>query len=215
MKIIKGKRSIILFVTMILILIFAFSLSACINDDVDYANMKLESTSENGVPSLPRLIGYKSETSEFNLSNVTITIGLGDRFYDGITLEREHHNVPYIDLDCFSVSNYEAENHDDFVETSHYIKRINENFISEKFNITDDTDWFPYTEEITLPQKIFTGKYGYIFFRLLTDPTVKNGYNGAPLISSIKMYYKTDGTKVLLSNEEIKTMEVADDTKNK
>ncbi len=195
-------------ISFIVVAILIFATTICLvgcADDIDYANMKLESTSEIGDDSLPVLCGYKAETSEFSIDDVTLTFGLGDTFHGGIDYVQEYINVPFVDLVFSSVSNYEAENTEDRIETVHYIKRIDEDFVSEKFSITESTDWFPYTEEITIPRKMFTGEYGYIDFSMFTDETiVENGYNGAPIISWIRMYYKTDGVKVFLSNEEIK-----------
>ena len=143
---------------------------------------------------------YKSDKTEFPIDDVTLDFYYGGYYYQGIEYELENtHDIPSFELyfqdDCGG---------------KFFIKRVEENFVSEKYScdIVYDENWyvtevkFNHSETITIPQEIFTEESGIIYFSVFgtnqREPDPQN-----KVITGIGFYYKVVGEKVQLSKQPI------------
>ena len=140
---------------------------------------------------------YKSDKTVFDIDNVTL-----DFYYGGYYNPSVEYELIFTDIPSF-----ELYFEDDGGE-KYYIKQVEENFISEKYNceFIDNGEYiidiiFNYSESITIPKEIFTKDSGYIYFTIY-GKNVRNHNPQTELITGIGFYYKViGGGKVLLSNK--------------
>lgn len=158
--------------------------------------------SSNGCDDSPRyLCAYRSDKTEFNIDDVTLVFYYGGYYYNGVEYELENlYDFPYFDL-YFSDGGGER----------YFVKRVEENFVSEKYNIhfTYDENWnvvertFNHSEVITIPKEIFKDESGRIYFAVYSA-NVREAAPRFRSIASIGIFYKVIGEKVVLSSNEIK-----------
>ena len=143
---------------------------------------------------------YKSDKTEFPIDDVTLDFYYGGYYYQGVEYELENtHDIPSFEL--YFQDDYGGK---------FFIKRVEENFVSEKYScdIVYDENWyvtevkFNHSETITIPQEIFTEESGIIYFSVFgtnqREPEPQN-----KVITGIGFYYKVVGEKVQLSKQPI------------
>lgn len=198
---IKKKKFLVLLWTLLIFIMFSLFVAGC-EDKSDTDNSSaLESgfqysNSEDEVPTL--YCAYKSEKTEFYIDDVTLDFYYGGYYHNGVEFELENiYNFPYFEL-------YFIDNDGN----SFFVKRIEENFVSEKYSceVVYDENWyiteviFKYSEAITIPQEIFKEESGKIYFSIYAtnildyDPQIK-------CITGISIFYKVINNKVILSNQ--------------
>ena len=138
--------------------------------------------SSNGDESPRYLCAYRSDKTEFDIDDVTLAFYYGGYYYNGAEYELENlSDFPYFDL-YFS---------DDGGER-YFVKRVEENFVSEKYNIN-----FTYDENRSVIKRTFNHSEVIRINAKEAEPRFR-------CIASIGVFYKVIGEKVVLSNKEIK-----------
>ena len=143
---------------------------------------------------------YRSDKTEFPIDDVTLDFYYGGYYYQGVEYELENtHDIPSFEL--YFQDDYGGK---------FFIKRVEENFVSEKYscNVVYDDNWnitevkFNHSETITIPREIFAEESGLIYFSVFgtnqkeVEPQVK-------VITGIGFYYKVVDGKVTLSKQPI------------
>lgn len=142
---------------------------------------------------------YKSDKTEFDIDNVTLFFYYGGYYYQGIEYELENiHDFPYFEL-------YFTD--DDGVK--YFVKRVEENFVSEKYrcDIVRDDNWyitevkFNHSESITIPPEVFKKDTGKIYFSVYSTNLRENNAQ-EKCIASIYIFYKNSNGKIVLSSQQ-------------
>ena len=144
---------------------------------------------------------YKSDTRRFDIDNVTLTFYYGAVFSYDIVYELEHGTMDFSEgFDIY----FENDNGDKVL-----VKSIDDNFVSEKYRVTVKYDNngnnkvynFCYSEELTIPEGLFTSTSGRIDFYLY-GRNMKDKNNEKTVFCSTSIYYgKISESKVVLSEE--------------
>lgn len=193
----KGKLVRGLFATLSLLLAFCMLLTGCGGNGVQ--NVLDSSSTLDSAAYNRHMCAYKSDKTEFDINDVTLELSYGCYFINDVEWELEHSG------ESFSFHELYLESMDG---NRFFIKRIDEDLISEKYRISrlyDENDYFVewkfnYSEMITIPKEVFADEYGRIAFRVYGENTV--GYNPLyKLLSSAGFSYKVFGDKVVLSEE--------------
>ena len=142
---------------------------------------------------------YKSDINEFNIDDVTLEFFFGGHYASGVEHELSHsRNYPTFDL--YFV---------DEEGNRYFVKRIEENFVSDKYSceVVYDENWYiteiryNHSEQITIPSEVFTKENGQIWFEIHSanandiEPEVK-------CITGISIFYQVSNGRVVLSNQE-------------
>lgn len=143
---------------------------------------------------------YKSNKTEFSIDDVTLDFYYGGYYYNGVEFELENiRDIPSFEL-------YFQDDHGG----QFFIKRVDENFVSEKYScdLVYDDNWkikevkFNYSETITIPQEIFSEESGLIYFSIF-GTNQKELEPQHKVIAGIGFYYKVVDGKVTLSKQPI------------
>ena len=156
----------------------------------------------NGTPPALRdnlFCACKSNKSEFNINFVILDFYYGGDFSEDLEYEKKHYS-DYPSFDLF----FKDDDGNEF-----FVKRVNENFVSEKYrckrieyDFTIVTE-FSHSEKLWVPRTLFTKDSGLIYFSIYgenqrySDPRYE-------CITSMSICYKLSGNKVILSAQEIK-----------
>ncbi len=139
-------------------------------------------------------LAYKSDTNQFNISNVTLTFYYGGGYGDDIEYTRET---------TFNYPNFELYFYND-EQTHILVRRVEENLVSEKYRCwigRGSRRVFNHSEELTIPKELFTKETGVISLGLFgADARINE--EEPKLLSWINIYYKKDVDKITLSSEE-------------
>ncbi|MBO5715462.1 MAG: hypothetical protein J6S23_03600 [Clostridia bacterium] len=170
---------------------------------------------ENGFNPKGRLntfmCAYKSDKTEFDIDDVTLTFYYGGHYWDYISGQKVDYSEN-LECECFELY-FENENGDIYL-----IKKVEENFISDKYLITPDyknydllffyysdmTPIFSHSEEIKIPRELFTDESGTIVFKICSKELVyvsNRDYvdDDSYVITGISIHYKKSGDKIILS----------------
>ena len=143
---------------------------------------------------------YKSEKNEFEIDDVTLEFFYGRQHTFGAeyALETGGYDIPTFDL-------YFKEDGGEKI----LIKHVEENFISDKYNIDFDyhgnnpTKYY-FSETLTIPEQLFSKERGMIWFEIY-GTNIKEGDNAKyKAFAGVYLFYKKDNGKVILSNKEFK-----------
>lgn len=156
----------------------------------------------NGVTEAPAdYCAYKSDINEFNIDDVTLEFFFGGHYPSGVEHELSYgRNYPTFEL--YFV---------DEEGNRYFVKRIEENFVSDKYSceVVYDENWYiteiryNHSEQITIPPEVFTKENGQIWFEIHSanandiEPEVKR-------ITGISIFYQVSNGRVILSNQELK-----------
>lgn len=153
---------------------------------------------ESGAPIPSDFFAYKSDKTEFDLNDVTLTFYYGGLFSSGIEYEKENlRNIPEFELVFI---NY---NSDTNIEERVVVKKVEENFVDEKYQVTLVNDIetntkrveFNHCEELTVPAELFIGESGRIVFLASGKNTLNSHYS---IDGYCLIYYEKKGDKVIL-----------------
>ncbi len=156
----------------------------------------------------PGKSAYKSNKTEFDIDDVTLTFYYGESFSlktDGsIHTDVATMTVPHFDLYFYN---------DEGVE--YLIRHVEEEWTSIKYHVertyieyekngekhTKLRYDFNHSEDITIPKELFTKEEGHIVFRTSTTHYPGKLIMGGSLAT---IFYQRDGDKVILSSKEFK-----------
>ena len=198
---------------LVLLLTSAVNFTAC-------GNKGLESGFDRKGQLPQFLCAYKSNKREFDINDVTLTFYYGGHYWNysqnGTKLDCSE------GLECLS---FELRFENDKGDV-HLIKKVEENFISDKYNITyeskiynfllfayvDTILTYSHKEEIEIPKELFVEESGCIVFGIYSDEYVYI-YDREHIeetmdcdfyqIAAISIFYKKVGDKIILSPEEL------------
>ena len=177
-------------VMLIIMISSVLTLVSCKSDGLEAGfKMSIDGCAEVNLFSL----AYKSDISQFDINNVTLT------FYYGVACEDD---IEYVRETIFNYPNFELYFYND--EQTHILaRRVEENLVSEKYRWTGRSSRriFNHSEELTIPKELFTKETGVISLGLFGADTRMNEEEPREL-NSIDIYYKKDGDKIILSSEE-------------
>lgn len=157
------------------------------------------SGSMSGAPLPGRYCAFKSETNVFDINEVTLDVYFGGDFSDGIDTIRENsESFPSFELYFENDQGNEC-----------FIKRIEENFVSEKYScdLVCDENWnlleikYNYHETLTIPAELFTKEKGMIWFVARGVNTHKPEDGLQNIAGNVLLYEVKDG-KVILTTQE-------------
>ena len=147
-------------------------------------------------------VAYQSDKKEFDINDVTLEFSYGGWFIhhpDG-TICQCSKNYPYFDIYFKNEDGGKI-----------FVKRVEENFVSEKYNcklIFDENHYivdveFNHSEILTIPKEIFTREKGIIWISLhgedVSQDPVEYGW-----FASNYIHYKVEGDMVYLSTKEFR-----------
>lgn len=192
-------KKIIGVVVLFLITFTIFALAGC--EKADKGLSVGFDSSYFGDPAPSDCCAYKSEVSEFDINDATLYFFYGGIFSESIEFQLEREDIPKIrlyfhnpELGDFEISPFLEEN-------LYFIREVEENYISEKYRWKGRS----YTQEdgieLTIPSELFIGESGKIGFIVAGD-NILDSVDGYICISSIWIYYKVDGDKVILSGQK-------------
>ena len=171
------------------------------NDSQSNVNALLENgfrPSNSAADAPANYCAYKSDTNEFNIDDVTLEFFFGGHYASGVEHELSHsRNYPTFEL--YFV---------DEEGNRYFVKRIEENFVSDKYSceVVYDENWYiteiryNHSEQITIPSEVFTKENGQIWFEIHSanandiEPEVK-------CITGISIFYQVSNGRVVLSNQ--------------
>lgn len=196
---------------LLILLIVGITLTSCSRNDGVGSNtnegfqkgLNFETIHKPGTtPPLPdnRFSACKSDKSEFNIHFVILDFYYGGNFYEDIERELSRDSYPYFDI-------YFGDDYGN----KYFVKRVNENFVSEKYrcNVIHDEYGhtseirFNYSEKLWIPKQVFVEESGLIYFKIYGE----NQRDDEPIykcIESMSICYKVVGNKVILSDKDIK-----------
>ena len=145
-------------------------------------------------------VAYQSDKKEFDINDVTLEFSYGGRFIhhpDG-TVCQYSESYPYFDIYFTNEDGGKI-----------FVKRVEENFVSEKYNckliLDENRDIvdveFNHSEILTIPKEIFTREKGIIWIsfygeNVSRDPVKYDWFAGTYI------HYKVEGDMVYLSTKE-------------
>ena len=147
-------------------------------------------------------IAYRSDRKEFDINDVTLEFSYGGWFIhhpDGTVCQCSQ-NYPYFDIYFTNEDGGKI-----------FVKRVEENFVSEKYNckliLDENRDIvdveFNHSEILTIPKEIFTREKGIIWISFYgedvsRDPVKYDWFAGNYI------HYKVEGDMVYLSTKEFR-----------
>jgi len=173
------------------------------NKDEEYIDEGLSAgfESSSGGISSPDHCAYKSDVSEFDINDVTLHFFIGGMFGDSIEDQLGHGARGNINSLILYFKRFDLDRSDRIGGEPYFITEISENYVSEKYRWKDGQYALEDGLEITIPSELFIGENGKIAFIVKGD-NLDNPYDEYIQISSIWIYYKVDGNKVTLSENE-------------
>ena len=160
---------------------------------------KPPSGSINSAPLSWSFCAFKSETNVFDIDDVTLDVYFGGNYSEGVDTIREN-SKSYPSFELYFENDQGKEC---------FVKRIDENFISEKYSceLICDKDWnlieikYNYHETMTIPAELFTNESGYIWFvaRGVNTHEPEDGMRN--IVGNVLLYEVKDG-KVILTTQE-------------
>ena len=191
-KIKTNKTKIIARVMLVILLLSsAINLAGC-------GNKELEAGFEGEIKDMAPIFvcAYKSDKSEFEIDNVTLTFYYGGAFESSVERDR---------IKRFSYPTFEIYFVND-EEMRILVKRVEENLVSEKYRTwigRESKIWkkskrfFNHSEVFTIPEDLFTKESGMIYFYLYGADVLIN--DEPEIICSIGICYNRNGNKITLS----------------
>ena len=149
---------------------------------------------------------YKSDKNTFDINDVTLT------FYYG-------HHLSAGNMAYYSYPNFELYFcNDDNLEV--LVKRIEDEFVSEKYhayygkgvNFLKSNIQYNHFETLTIPKELFTKDDGIIYF-CIYGTNMNDDNQELDIITSRGIYYKKDGNKIVLSDEEFSESQIIKEIK--
>ena len=143
---------------------------------------------------------YRSNKTEFDIDNVTVDFYYGGYYPLGAEYYLQIENFPTFEI-YFTTDN---------LNTICFVKRVEENLVSEKYryNYICDDNWnateirFNHSESITIPREIFTKNEGVIYFTIYSQ-NVNYTNSSVKAIAGTPIHYRIIGEKVVLSHQPI------------
>ena len=194
---------------LLVLIIISVSFTGCMWND--FGSQKTSEGFEKGLnfspPDYPLCVpdssslfcACKSDRSEFYINFVILDFYYGGYFAESIEFEKEHsHDYPWFEI-------YFSDDYGNRV----FVKRVFENFISEKYRCNIVLDEFGhtlerkfnYSEKLWIPKKLFTKESGVIYIGIYGE----NQRYDEPkyeCITSMSICYKVIDNKVILSAEK-------------
>lgn len=144
---------------------------------------------------------YRSHTDKFDIHSVTLNFYYGGYYPNGIeyALEKEQ---SYPSFDLYFVNDE---------GNRYFVKHVEENFVSEKYNceiVYDDNRYiykikYEHSETLTIPAELFTKQSGMIWFEVDGENILaldsENGKNSS--IAKICIFYEVIDGKIVLSSQ--------------
>ena len=197
------KKRILAILACVFMLINVFAFSACNNGTLE-SGFKPGSSA----PGPSHFAAYRSDKTEFDIDDVTLDFYYGGYYPSGIEFTKTHaQNYPV----------FEVYFVDDADGSKYFIKRVEENFVSEKYSceLLRDENWyiteikFNHSETITIPKEIFTKESGKIYFQIhgVNVHEQEQEPEKEPKVHCIVsnyIFYKVTEGKVILSDKEFK-----------
>lgn len=142
---------------------------------------------------------FKSETNVFDIDDVTLDVYFGGNFFEGVDTIREN-SKSYPSFELYFENDQGKEC---------FVKRIDENFISEKYSceLICDKDWnlieikYNYHETLTIPAELFTEEKGMIWF-VARGVNTHEPEDGMRNIAGNVLLYEVKDGKVILTAQE-------------
>ena len=165
----------------------------------DTENGGLSSSSACGSLGIGPFCEYKSEKIEFDINDVSLEFSYGGYYSVYVEdIRREIVSIPWFNL-CFENNSGNRV----------VVRRVDEEFISEKYDCTvaydeqhyiDDIE-YNYSEYITIPEELFTNEKGKIIFSIRGE-SMRDGeiIREEDVIVSIPIFYEVVDGKVILSS---------------
>ena len=142
---------------------------------------------------------YRSDKTEFNINDVTLTFYYGGFFEYSIDIERR---------DRFSYPTFELSFYDEESDKRILIRKVEENLVSDKYRAyVTNTNFFTrvisynHSEEITIPKELFNKDFGIIYFCIYGANVRENAE--VRRITSAQISYKKDGDTITLLGETL------------
>ena len=138
---------------------------------------------------------YKSDVTEFDIENVTLTFCYGGFYELFETATEQYLSYPVFELYLFNDTNPEEKI---------LVKKVEENLISEKYRIYTVTEKFKtaikynHSEDITIPKELFTNESGLIWFSV-NGQNALDPYSTDETLCIIGVYYSKIENKIVLS----------------
>ena len=159
------------------------------------------SSSSSSAPTKNTRCAYKSDKNEFDIDDVTLDFFYGGIYPSGVDLANGA-SYPSFEL-------YFTDEKDNKMNHKIFVKRVEENFVSEKyrcFQNYDETNHtvsikYNHSETITIPKEIFTEDTGLIRFQVYgininaIEPKVE-------AITGVNIFYKKIDQKIILSSKK-------------
>ena len=211
----RGKR--IVFHLLILLTVLCLLITGCKpaidnNDNNTDSDVYVEGPLEHGLKFPPSDGGtqpdrksiycaYRSDTNLFDIDNVTLD------FYYGLPFQSPY-TPSFIRLNLYSYPwfelYFEAEDEEKIL-----VKRVDENFVSRKYEcreIRDETGYtteivFRHQETLTIPKECFTKGTGTIYFSIYGENRREKPWEYEWIIGTY-IHYKIKDGKVWLSDQE-------------
>ena len=151
-------------------------------------------------PSVANDCACRSDKTEFNINFVILDFYYGGKFSENLEYEKQYtQDYPTFDL-------YFKDDDGNKV----FVKRVFENFVSDKYRYHEIKNEYGYTvekifnhsEKLWIPKKLFNKEKGVIYFSLYGE----NHRYSEPkyeTIASMSICYKVVGNKVVLSSGEL------------
>ena len=145
-------------------------------------------------------VAYNSDKKEFDVNDVTLTFFYGV----GIDLSVEHMREGCMNYPVFELYFCNDEN------THILVKHVEENLVSEKYRVVYSRErwWsrsvkvFNHSEELTIPQGLFSKDFGSICFYISAINIVEEYEKEPRPIAAAAVYYKKIDNKIILSTKE-------------
>ncbi len=151
----------------------------------------------SGEPHSDDFCAFKSDTNRFDKDNVTLEFYFGAIYCSSEELGK---SIPEFDI-------YFTDNNDNML---YLVRHVEENYVSDKYKVeleynreTKKTKViYSHSEKITIPPELFVADEGLIGFRLggVDVSSTEQNYH---IFNCTWIYYKMDGTKVILSNQKL------------
>ena len=143
--------------------------------------------------------GYRSDKTEFDIDDVTLT------FYYGGSYE---YNIESEIKNTFSYPAFELYFCDEKLDNRILVKRVEENLVSEKYRAYSTLKFFnkhvieyKHSEIITIPQELFAEDLGIIYF-CLYGANVRES-SEVKIITSVQIAYQKNGDTITLLGETL------------
>ena len=193
MKTLNKIKLVARLMVVILLLTSTLILASCGNKGLE-AGFYYTSIGNDDAPYPMFRCAYKSDKTEFDINDVTLTFYYGGLY--SLYLQEERSSISY--------PGYELYFSNDWTELKKMlIKQVEDELISEKYRFTTKKFFcynfceFNYFVELTIPKELFGNEEGVIWFSIYS----RNINNEDEIFETIDVYYKKDGDKIILSTK--------------